>query len=119
MRFFFTKNIAWTRFKYTCTSVEGVIWIFYTCMFAWAGTAQPAADQAVAKASASTLLGTIYMTLGMLAWLNVESVKQISRIMHMTITFSIVLTITLTAYLSAYIWQVSYPSARQPFVTSG
>jgi hypothetical protein len=94
------------------------MWIFYTCMFAWAGTAQPAADQAVAKASASTLLDTIYMTLGMLAWLIFESVKRISRIMHMTITFSIVLTITLTAYLSAYIWQVSYPSARQPFVTS-
>merc|ERR1711865_1221901 len=41
----------------------------------------------------------------MLAWLNFESVKTVSRITHLSITFSIVLTIALTAYLSAYVWQ--------------
>ena len=84
-------------------------------MFAWAGAAQPAAEQDVAKVSVSTLLGTIYTTLGMVAWLNFESVKTVSRIMHLSITFSIVLTIALTAYLSAYVWQVSYtPRCSSP-----
>ena len=53
----------------------------------------------------SSALGTVFMSLGLMGWLSVESVQQISRVMHMTITFITALTLFVTIYLSAYVWK--------------
>jgi hypothetical protein len=45
------------------------------------------------------------MALGMITWLSLESVQQISRAMHITITFTLAITLVTVIYLSAFIWQ--------------
>ena len=45
------------------------------------------------------------MALGMITWLSLESVQQISRVMHITITFTLAITLATVIYLSAYVWQ--------------
>ena len=51
------------------------------------------------------ILGTVYATLGFLLWLSLESVQQISRVMHMAMTFITALTLVITIYLTAYVWK--------------
>ena len=53
----------------------------------------------------SSALGIVYTTLGFIGWLSLESVQQISRVMHMTMTFIAALTLVITIYLSAYVWK--------------
>ena len=53
----------------------------------------------------SSALGTVYTTLGFIGWLSLESAQQISRVMHMTITFITALTLVITIYLTAYVWK--------------
>jgi hypothetical protein len=53
----------------------------------------------------STATGTVYAVCGFVGWLSFESVKKISRIMHITITFSIAITLAAVIYLSLYVWQ--------------
>jgi hypothetical protein len=38
-------------------------------------------------------------------WLSFESVQQISRVMHITITFTLALTLATAIYLSTFVWQ--------------
>ena len=45
------------------------------------------------------------MALGLITWLSLESVQQISRVMHITITFTLASTLVTVIYLSAYVWQ--------------
>jgi hypothetical protein len=74
--------------------------MFYTLIYAIAGLSRP-----IGTASVSSALGTAYTTLGLIGWLSLESVQQISRVMHMTITFTTALTLVVSIYLSAYVWQ--------------
>ena len=97
---FFFKNVSWRRFKYTFTSTQGVIWMFYTLVYASAGLSRPSGT-----ASVSSALGTLYTTLGFTLWLSLESVKQISRLMHTSITIIVSLTLVASIYLSAYAWK--------------
>jgi hypothetical protein len=55
--------------------------------------------------SASSGLGTLYLSLGFLVWLSFESVQQISRVMHITITFALAITLATAIYLSTFVWQ--------------
>jgi hypothetical protein len=73
--------------------------MFYTLIYACAGLAQPA------TLSVSSLVGTLYLSLGFLMWLSFESVRQISRLMHITITFALAITLATSIYLSAYVWK--------------
>jgi hypothetical protein len=41
----------------------------------------------------------------LLVWLSFESVQQISRVIHVTITFTLALALVTVIYLSAYVWQ--------------
>jgi hypothetical protein len=97
---FFSKNISWRRLKYTFSSTQGLLWMFYTLMYALAGLSRPRGT-----ASVSSALGAVYTFLGLASWLSLESVQQISRVMHMTITLFIALTLLVTIYLSAYVWK--------------
>jgi hypothetical protein len=74
--------------------------MFYTLIYAIAGLSRPKGT-----ASVSSALGTVYTTLGFIGWLSLESVQQISRVMHMIITFTTALTLVVTIYLSAYVWK--------------
>jgi hypothetical protein len=74
--------------------------MFYTLIYAIAGLSRPKGT-----ASVSSALGTVYTALGFIAWLSLESVHQISRVMHMTITFITALTLVVAIYLSAYVWK--------------
>jgi hypothetical protein len=74
--------------------------MFYTLMYALAGLSRPRGT-----ASVSSALGAVYTFLGLASWLSLESVQQISRVMHMTITLFIALTLLVTIYLSAYVWK--------------
>ena len=98
---FFFGNVSWRRLKYTFSSTQGLLWMFYTLVYALAGLAQPSG----AKSSASSVLGTLYASLGFLVWLSFESVQQISRVMHITITFTLALTLATAIYLSTFLWQ--------------
>ena len=89
----------WRRLKYTFSSTKGVLWMFYTLIYAIAGLSRPKGT-----ASVSSALGTVYTTLGFTLWLSLESVQQISRVMHITITFTTALTLVVTIYLTAYVW---------------
>jgi hypothetical protein len=84
---FFFGNVSWRRLKYTFSSTQGLLWVFYTLIYACAGLAQPSG----AESSASSVLGTLYASLGFPVWLSFESVQQISRLMHITITFTLAL----------------------------
>ena len=75
------------------------MWLFYTLVFALSGLAVPT------NTPISSTLGTVYMALGMITWLSLESVQQISRVMHITITFTLATTLVTVIYLSAYVWQ--------------
>jgi hypothetical protein len=97
---FFHNNVNWRRLKYTFSSTQGLLWMFYTLIYAMAGLSRPRGT-----ASVSSALGTVYTTLGLIAWLSLESVQQISRAMHITITFITALTLVVTIYLSAYVWK--------------
>jgi hypothetical protein len=97
---FFNNNVNWPRLKYTFSSTQGLLWMFYTLIYAISGLSGPKGT-----ASVSSGLGTVYATLGFIAWLSVESVQQISRVMHITITFITALTLVVTIYLSAYVWK--------------
>jgi hypothetical protein len=97
---FFHNNINKGRFEFAFTSVRGLLWIFYTVVFAVAGFAQPDPDTPV-----SSVLSTLYTTLGLLAWLAFDCVKQISRLMHTTVTIFINLTIVAAIYFSLYVWK--------------
>jgi hypothetical protein len=99
---FFFGNVSWPRLKYTFRSTQGLLWMFYTLIYACAGLAQPSAG---AKSSATSVLGSLYLSLGLSVWLSFESVQQISRVMHVTITFTLALTLGTVIYLSAYVWQ--------------
>jgi hypothetical protein len=79
--------------------------MFYTLINACARLAQPSAGLAQPNRSATSVNGTLYLSLGLLAWLSFESVQQISRVMHVTITFTLALTLGTMIYLSAYVWQ--------------
>ena len=96
---FFHNNVSWRRFKYAFSSTEGILWLFYTLVFALSGLAVPT------NTPISSTLGTVYMALGMITWLSLESVQQISRVMHITITFTLATTLVTVIYLSAYVWQ--------------
>jgi hypothetical protein len=98
---FFFANVSWRRLKYTFSSTQGLLWMFYTLMYACAGLAQPNG----AKSSASSVLRTLYASLGFLAWLSFESVQEISRVMHITITFALAITLATAIYLSTFVWQ--------------
>ena len=74
--------------------------MFYTLIYAIAGLSGPRGT-----ASVSSALGTVYATLGFILWLSLESVQQISRLMHMAITFITALTLVITIYLTAYVWK--------------
>ena len=74
--------------------------MFYTLIYAIAGLSRPRGT-----ASVSSALGIVYTTLGLIAWLSLEAVQQISRVMHMTITFITALTLVVTIYLTAYVWK--------------
>jgi hypothetical protein len=97
---FFHNNVNWRRLKYTFSSTKGVLWMFYTLISAIAGLSRPSGT-----ASVSSALGTVYTTLGFIAWLSLESAQQISRVMHMTLTFITALTLVVAIYLSAYVWK--------------
>jgi hypothetical protein len=97
---FFRRNILWRLWWYTFTSTEGCLWVFYTLMFVGAGFVRPRENEVV-----SDVLSMAYFLLGMLCWLSFESVKKISRTMHITITFSIAITLAAVIYLSLYVWQ--------------
>jgi hypothetical protein len=97
---FFHNDVNWRRLKYTFSSTQGLLWMFYTLIYAIAGLSRPRRT-----ASVSSTLGIVFMTLGLIGWLSLESVQQISRVMHMTITFIIALTLVVSIYLSAYVWQ--------------
>jgi hypothetical protein len=94
---FLSKSVNRRRLHYTFTSTRGVLWMFYTLIFALAGFARP-------KGTAHAL-GTVYTTLGFTPWLSPESVQQISRFMHFAITVTIAFTLATAIYLSAYVWQ--------------
>ena len=96
---FMYNNISWRRLHYTFTSTQGILWMVYTLIYALAGFARPQLDAPV-----SSVLGTLYPTLGLVLWLSFESVQRISRVMHTTITFVIALTLAVTIYLTAYVW---------------
>jgi hypothetical protein len=96
---FFHNNVSWRRFIYLFSSTEGILWLFYTLVFALSGLAVPT------HTSISSALGTGYTALGMIGWISLESVQQISRVMHITITFTTALTLVGSIYLSAYMWQ--------------
>ena len=81
-------------------STQGLLWMFYTLMYALAGLARPDPDTFV-----SSVLATIYGALGFLLWMSLESVCQISRVMHTSVTIFVALTMILTIYFSAYVWQ--------------
>jgi hypothetical protein len=98
---FLTGNISWRRFKYTFTSVEGVLFVMYTLMYAVAGLAHDDAD----NSPIGRKLGTLYVSSGYLVWLSFESVKQISRILHVVITFSVASATVFGIYLTAFVWQ--------------
>ena len=53
----------------------------------------------------SNVLKVVYTTLGFTLWLSLESVQQISRVMHVTLTFTTVLTLVGAIYLTAYVWK--------------
>ena len=74
--------------------------MFYTLVYASAGLSRPSGT-----ASVSSALGTLYTTLGFTLWLSLESVKQISRLMHTSITIIVSLTLVASIYLSAYAWK--------------
>jgi hypothetical protein len=94
---FLFKNVNWRRFKYTLSSVQGILWMFYTLIYACAGLAQPIS-------TASSVFRTVCASLGLLFWLLFEAVQQISRVMHISITFTLALTLAVTIYLTAYVW---------------
>ena len=97
---FFYNNVSWPRLKYTFSSTQGLLWMFYTLMYALAGLARPDPDTFV-----SSVLATIYGALGFLLWMSLESVRQISRVMHTSVTIFVALTMILTIYFSAFVWQ--------------
>jgi hypothetical protein len=97
---FFNNNVNWPRLKYTFRSTQGLLWMIYTLIFAIAGLSGPRRT-----ASVSSAIGTVYATLGFMLWLSLESVQQITRLMHMTITFITALTLVVTIYLTAYVWK--------------
>jgi hypothetical protein len=97
---FFNNNVNWRRLKYTFSSTQGLLWMFYTLMYAIAGLSRPRGT-----ASVSSALGTVYTTLGLIMWLSLESVQQISRVMHVTITFTLAITLATVIYLTAYVWK--------------
>ena len=74
--------------------------MFYTLIYAIAGLSRPRGT-----ASVSSALGTVYTTLGFTGWLSLESVQQISRLMHITITFTLAITLATVIYLTAYVWK--------------
>jgi hypothetical protein len=74
--------------------------MFYTLIFAIAGLSRPKGT-----ASVTSALGIVYTTLHLIEWLSLEAVQQISRVMHMTITFITVFTLATVIYLSAYVWK--------------
>jgi hypothetical protein len=97
---FFHNNVNWRRLKYTFSSTKGVLWMFYTLIYAMTGLSRPRGT-----ASVSSAVGTVYTALGLITWLSLESVQQISRVMHITITFTLAITLATVIYLSAYVWQ--------------
>jgi hypothetical protein len=97
---FFHGNVNWRRLKYTFSSTQGLLWMFYTLIYAMAGLSRPRGTDYVSSA-----LGVVYVTLGFIAWLSLESVQQISRVMHMAITFIAALTLVVNIYLTAYVWK--------------
>ena len=97
---FFHNNVNWCRLKYTFSRTQGLLWMFYTLIFAIAGLSRPRGT-----ASVSSALGTVYTALGFIGWLSLESVQQISRVMHMAITFIAALTLVVNIYLTVYVWK--------------
>ena len=97
---FFRNNVNWRRLKFALSSTEGIVWMFYTLIFAIAGLSKPRGTDSVTSA-----LGIVCTTLGFTGWLSFESVQQISRVMHMAITFITALTIVVTIYLTANVWK--------------
>jgi hypothetical protein len=97
---FFYNNVNWPRLKYTFSSTQGLLWMFYTLIYALAGLARPDPDTPI-----SSVLATIYGALGFLLWISLESVCQISRVMHTSVTIFVALTMILTIYFSAFVWQ--------------
>ena len=97
---FFHNNVSWPRLKYTFSSTQGIVWMFYTLIYALAGLARPDPDTPI-----SSVLATIYGALGFLLWLSLESACRISRVMHTILTIFVALTMILTIYFSAFVWQ--------------
>jgi hypothetical protein len=97
---FFSGNVSWRRMHYTFTSTQGILWMFYTLIYTFAGL-----SRSREMISISNALGTVYTMLGFVVWLSFESVHEISRVMHVTITFTITVTLATVIYLSAYVWQ--------------
>jgi hypothetical protein len=98
---FFYGNISWRRWRYTFTSTEGCLWVFFSLVYTTAGLVAGSKS----TTPLSTAMGTVYAACGFVGWLLFESVKKISRIMHITITFSIAITLAAVIYLSLYVWQ--------------
>ena len=96
---FFNNNISWRRLKYTFTSPQGLLWMFYVMLYLVVGMARP--DPALPVSSA---MATLYAALGFLTWFALESAKLVSRVMRFTLTFFFALTLALAAYMSAYVW---------------
>jgi hypothetical protein len=97
---FFYNNVNWRRLKYTFSSTQGLLWMFYTLIYALAGLARPDPDTPICS-----VLATIYGALGFLLWLSLESACRISRVMHTILTIFVALTMILTIYFSAFVWR--------------
>ena len=97
---FFYNNVSWRRLKYTFSSTQGLLWMFYTLIYALAGLARPDPDTPICS-----VLATIYGALGFLLWLSLESACRISRVMHTILTIFVALTMILTIYFSAFVWR--------------
>ena len=97
---FFCNNVNWRRLKFAFSCTQGLLWMFYTLIYAIAGLSRPSGT-----ASVSSALKVVYTTLGFTMWLSLESVQQISRVMHVTLTFFTALTLVVAIYLSAYVWK--------------
>jgi hypothetical protein len=97
---FFNRNIDWRRLRYTFENTKGVLWSFWLICFCFSGLARPSEKMPI-----FSVIGTVYMTLGLFIWLSFESVHEISRIVHVSLTVTIALGITVTIYLTAFVWQ--------------
>jgi hypothetical protein len=97
-------NISSTRWHHTLTSTKGVLFISWTLLHACVDLAVAILARPTPSNVVSSVLGTLYSTTGFLMCLMFDSVKQISRTMHITLMFWVVISVMLAVVLSSFVW---------------